>query len=329
MRKLLIILATGFLFFVNHLAAQVDAHFTQYYAYPIWLNPAMTGVIEGSSRITAIYRCQLPGLYSPIITKGLAADFVLPGNFGFGITALNQSSSDVGYQLTNAYLSLSYQAHLSAYSILSGGFQVGVLNRKVDPNKLQFGNQFNPVMGYDPTLPSNELFAYQSSTSFDGSIGLMYFDGDPSKSINPFMGVSLFHPTQPNSQFLSGTNDNKIPLRFAVQGGVRLQLGERAELIPHALFMQQGKANEIAGGMMCNLKMEEGKDLILGGTYRLNDAVAPTVGLRFNGLTIGLSYDITISQIQTAASSKGGYELSISFTNQKKLAETRFICPRL
>ncbi len=329
MRKLILFLMMDLLFASHYLAAQTDPHFTQYYANPLWLNPALTGVIDGDYRLTAIYRQQLPGLYSPMITKGVTADVALPKNFGLGITVLNQSSSDAGYSYTNGYLSLSYQVHLSQYKILSSGFQVGVLNRRIDPGKLQFGTQYNPLIGYDPSMSSNEIFAYRSATSADGSIGLLYFDGDPLKKWNPFIGVSLYHPTQPSNQFLSNSNDNKVPMRYAIHGGIRFQLGSRAELIPHAVFLMQGNTNEIAGGMVCNLTIQQGTDLILGSTYRLNDAIAPNIGLHFNGLTIGVSYDINISQLKTASSSNGGYELSISFTNPRKIPDTKFICPRL
>ena len=329
MRKLLLLLLVSLLVSVNCLWAQVDAHFTQYYAYPLWLNPAFTGAIDGNWRVTANYRRQLPGIASPLITQGLSGDIALPKNFGLGLTLLNQVTGDGSYHNTNGYISASYQVHLTQYKILIGGFQIGMLNRRVDPAKLQFGNQFNPVTGYDPTIPSNELFTNQSATSFDGSVGLMYFDGNPSKSINPFIGISLYHPTQPNSRFLSGANDNKVPVRYSLHGGIRFQLGARAELIPHAVYLQQGNANELAGGLVCNLKIEEGKELIVGSTYRLHDAIAPNIGLHVNGLTIGFSYDINISQIKTISSSNGGYELSISFTNQKKTPDTRFICPRL
>jgi type IX secretion system PorP/SprF family membrane protein len=314
---------------VCRLYAQVDPHFTQYYAYPLWLNPGLTGVIEGDYRVGINYRQQLPGLYAPMNTKGITADISLPKNFGLGITLLNQSSIDAGYAYTTGYLSLSYRVLLSKYKILSAGFQFGMLNRKIDPGKWQFGNQFNPVIGYDPTLPSNEVFANRSATSMDGSIGLFYFDGDPLKSVNPFLGVSLYHPTQPDNRFLSGSSDNKIPMRTAIHGGIRFKMGSRAELIPHAVYMQQGNTNEIAAGMMCNLKIQEGTDLLVGSLYRVDDAIAPNIGLHVNGLTIGFSYDINISQLKTASSSKGGYELSISFTNQKKIPDTKFICPRL
>ena len=118
-------------------------------------------------------------------------------------------------------------------------------------------------------------------------------------------------------------------MRYGVHGGVRFQIGNRAELIPHALFMMQGNANEIAGGLVCNFKVQPGTDLVLGSMYRMDDAIAPSIGFHVNGFTIGLSYDINISQLKTASSSNGGYELSISFTNTKKTPDTKFICPRL
>lgn len=319
----------GLLFAYGNMQAQTDPHFTQYYAYPLWLNPALSGVIDGNSRVTLNYRKQLPGLYAPMTTQGITADFSLPKNLGLGVTALNQRSTDAGYQYTSAYLSLSYRVHLTKYGMLSGGFQLGLVNRKVDPGKLQFGNQFNPLIGYDPSLPSNEVFTYRSATSMDGSLGLMYFDGDPNKSYNPFIGLSLYHPTQPVNRFLSGGDDNIIPMRYAVHGGIRFQISRTAELIPHALFLKQGNTSELAGGMVCNLKLDPGTDLIIGGVYRKDDAVAPSLGLHINGLTIGFSYDVNVSPMKTAAASNGGYELSVSFTSKKKTADSRFICPRL
>jgi type IX secretion system PorP/SprF family membrane protein len=329
MRKLFL-LGIMLLFFTgNSLRAQVDSHFTQYYAYPLWLNPAFTGVIDGNFRVTGNYRRQWPTTTSAVNSQGLTGDIALPKNIGLGLTIFNQKTGDGGYQYTSGYLSLSYQAHLTQYQVLAIGFQLGLLNRRIDPSRFQFGSQYNPVMGYDPSLPSNETFANQSATSTDGSVGLLYFDGDPNKSINPFFGVSLYHPSEPNNRFLAGGNDNRIPARFSVHGGIRMQMSDRIDLIPSILYMSQGSANEIAGGLSVNLKIDGDKDLIAGGTYRLNDAIAPNIGLHVGGLTFGFSYDVNISQLKTVSSINGGYELSISFTNPKKIPEARFICPRL
>ncbi|MBV9989416.1 MAG: PorP/SprF family type IX secretion system membrane protein [Chitinophagaceae bacterium] len=311
------------------LQAQVDGHFTQYYAYPLWINPAFTGIIDGDFRIGGNYRKQWPGSNAPLVSQGLTADIVLPKNFAVGLMVFNQKTGDGGYQYSSGYLSLSYQVQLAPYKMLSAGFQLGLLNRRIDISKYQFGDQFNPVSGFDPSLPSNEPFSNQSATSTDGSIGLLYFDGDPNKSVNPFVGISLYHPAEPDNHFLSTGESNRIPARYSVHGGLRVKMSRMVDLIPNIIYTRQGNASETAAGVGLDLNIDAGKDLVAGVMYRLNDAVAPNIGLHLNGLTIGFSYDVNISQYRTAATANGGYELSISFTKPRKIPDTRFVCPRL
>jgi type IX secretion system PorP/SprF family membrane protein len=307
----------------------VDAHFTQYYAYPQWLNPAFTGAINGSYRVSGNYRKQWPNLSASLLSQGISADFALPNNFGIGVTLFNQKTEDGGYHYTTGYFSLSYQVHLTQYQILASGFQIGLLNRRVDPGNFQFGNQFNPLIGFDPTIPSNESFSYPSATSLDGSFGLIYFDGDPNHSFNPFLGFSVYHPTEPDNRFISSANQNKVPIRYSFHGGFRIKLNDRFDIMPNAIFLSQGSNTEIITGLAFNLKIDPTKDLIFGGNYRINDAIAPNIGLNIDGLTFGFSYDINTSQVKTSTVNNGGYELSITFIKPKKSPDTKFVCPRL
>lgn len=329
MRKILLMTGLVTLMLVSRTSAQVDAHFTQYYAHPLWLNPALTGVNDGYYRVTANYRYQWPSISSPFTTKGISGDMAVSDAFAVGLTVLSQTTSDGGYYYNNGYLSVSYKARLTEYKIISGGFQVGMLNRGIDPGKFQYGNQYNPLIGYDPTIPSNEQFMRTNATALDGSLGLVYFDAEPDKAMNAFFGVSIYHPTQPRNQFLANGNNNKIPMRYAVHGGMRMRMSDRVDLTPHAVLLKQGDANEITGGLSLNMQLQEGTDFLLGTTYRLNDAVAPNIGIHLNGLTIGFSYDINMSKMKTASSGNGGYELSISFIGRRKITDAKFVCPRL
>jgi type IX secretion system PorP/SprF family membrane protein len=320
-----LLLLSGFL----RVHAQVDPHFTQYYAYPLWLNPAFTGVMDGDYRLGMNYRKQLPGAASAFQTQAVSADFSFAKGFGLGLTLFNQKNADASYQYNSGYVSLSYKVKVSEYGVLSSGFQVGLLNRRIDPLHYQFGTQFNPVSGYDPSMPSGESFMANSVSSTDGSLGLLYFDGNPNKDYNFFAGISVYHPTEPNQVFLSGGENNRIPIRYALQTGVRMKMNDQVDLIPHALYMRQGNAAEIAAGLSASVAFATGKDLLLGGTWRLNDAIAPSMGLHLGALTIGFSYDILTSQLKTGSSANGGYELSISFTHFRTAPEARFVCPRL
>lgn len=68
------------LFLIPKANAQ-DKHFTQFYASPLTLNPALTGAMDGSYRIGAIYRDQWRQvLDNPIKTFSMAADLRFEAN---------------------------------------------------------------------------------------------------------------------------------------------------------------------------------------------------------------------------------------------------------
>ncbi len=315
----------------NISTAQIDAHFTQYYANPLWLNPALTGVFDGDYRVNSIFRNQKVTTASPILTKGVIADMQLPQHFSLGIMINNQTSANGGFYYNNAYLSVGYQIQLSDYQVLSSGFELGVINRGFDPSKLSFGNQYSPITGYDPTLPSNEIFSKTSSYALDMSTGLMYFNGDPYKRLNPFFGMSIYHFNNPSNSFLTGSSADHVPFRYVVNGGARINISPILDITPHLVYIQQGTAREIAAGVYSSIMVDEEKDFIVGTSYRLQDAVTANVGLRIKEFFIGLSYDVNISPLRNTNSYQGAYEISFSYThkNTKKADEPKFVCPRL
>src|SRR5215510_10856976 len=76
---------------------QTDPHFSQYYAYPLWLNPGLTGAIDGNYRVTAMYRSQWGGISNPFATPGISADIVTNKNVSFGLNIMNQRAGNIGY----------------------------------------------------------------------------------------------------------------------------------------------------------------------------------------------------------------------------------------
>src|SRR5205085_11351308 len=80
--------------------AQVDPHFSQYYVYPAWLNPALTGAFDGQYRLSGIYRSQWGNVSSPFSTPGLSAEFTTNKNVNIGASVLNQTAGNGGYNYT-------------------------------------------------------------------------------------------------------------------------------------------------------------------------------------------------------------------------------------
>lgn len=316
-------------------SAQVDPHFSQYYAYPLFLNPAMAGVIDGDWRLTGNYRNQWSNFGNPYSTGGVSFDAPTGKNMGLGITALNMKAGSAGFNYFNAMATFSYSGvkmGRNQTTQLVAGVQAGVISRRVDQSKFQMGSQYNPVSGFDPNIPTGEALRATSSTVFDANVGLLLFDGNPNHQFNPFIGVAGAHLTQPQDPFVAENDETKsLPIRYTVHGGSRIRISEMFGLTPHALYMRQGNAEETVVGVYSQVRVNLDFDLLVGANYRFNDAVIPFAGFHYKNFTLGLSYDANASNLRKLASGSNAFEVSLSFIGRKKriLQPEYFICPRL
>ncbi|HVV56451.1 MAG TPA: PorP/SprF family type IX secretion system membrane protein [Mucilaginibacter sp.] len=331
MKKAVIIIIGLMQLVAAKLKAQVDPHFSQYYSYPLWLNPALTGVFDGDARIGVNYKDQWANINNGYRTGGVSADFRSGDKVGLGFNIINQAAGDAGFNYFAAYGSFGYGIAVSPDGTkrLHFGLQAGLINRSFDPNKLQFGDQYNPYTGFDPGSPSFETFTATSAIVFDSSVGLYYYDGNPDKNANLFGGVSIAHLTQSKDAFAEEGINSRIPIRYTIHGGVRLKVSDYFEITPNAIFIKQ-QANEIkALGLYNELKTDDDKSLIFGILYRIDDAVAASVGYHLNNVNIGLSYDINSSSLNAATKGQGGPELSFSYIFGKHAPEgPEPVCPR-
>ncbi len=317
MKKITITLAVLLqLVIVSRLQAQVDPHFSQYYAYPLWLNPALTGVIDGDSRLTANYKSQWQSISNAYQTAALSGDFRATDKVGVGFNVIDQKAGSAGYNYLAAYGSFGYGISLNGDGTqhLHFGLQAGFINRNFDLGKLEFDDQYNPLTGFDPSIPSNEYFSTTSATIFDAGTGIYYFSNDQSSSTNAFGGVSLFHITQPKDQFATDGLDNTLPMRLTIHGGLRIVTSDFLSLTPHFIYIMQQKAQEKDIGLYSEMAADENNSFILGGMYRFGDAAIADIGYHSDSMTVGLSYDFNVSQLHSITKTQGGLEISLSYT---------------
>lgn len=315
---------------VNCLKAQVDLHFSQFYAYPQWLNPALTGVFDGDTRLNANYKNQWAGISNGYKTGGLSADFRPTEKVGLGINIINQAAGTAGYNYFAAYGSFGYGIAVSGNGTkkLHFGLQAGFINRSFDPNKLQLDDQYNPFTGFDPNLPNFENFTTTNATVFDAGAGIFYYDGDPTSTANTFGGLSLFHINGAHDPFATNNVKSTLPLRFAMQAGVKIKASDLFDLTPNILYIRQQQNQITAIDIYSELKFQDGNGLILGSMYRFNDAAVANVGYHLKNLVMGLSYDFNTSALTTATNGQGGFELSISYIFGRNSNNPTEICPR-
>jgi type IX secretion system PorP/SprF family membrane protein len=330
-RVFMVMLFACLLKFPSH--AQVDPHFSQYYVYPSWLNPALTGAFDGQVRISGIYRNQWGNVSTPFSTPGLSADFTTNSNINFGASVLRQEAGEGGYTYTTAYGNVAYTGvkfGAGEFKRLVFGIQAGIIQRSFDPTKMTFGDQWNPVTGYSPSNPTADVFTNKTQSSFDAGAGVMYYDAQPGKKSNLFAGFSVSHLTKPDDKF-SAYGSARLPMRLTGHAGLRIALSDVFSITPNALYLRQGSASETMLGAYGSYKAGEGTDLMIGANYRLNDAFSPFLGFTFKNTLLSVAYDVNTSDLGRMAKGTNSFEISLTYIGRKstKTPEVEFVCPRL
>jgi type IX secretion system PorP/SprF family membrane protein len=334
-RTVFITVCTTFAF-MQQLFAQTDPHFTQNYTYPMYINPAMVGQSDGDYRASAVYRSQWGAMGHPYRTTGLSADAATNNNLAVGVNLLNQSAGDGGFNYFNAYASIAYtgvkfgknENHHVIFAL-----QAGILNRSVNQNKFKWGEQWNPITGYNAGNTTSESFDKTSATTLDMGTGALYYDASPEKKYNIFGGISFYHINKPGDPIVStqSTELNTIPMRYTIHGGTSINIMEGTNIVPHILYNQQGNAKEFMLGIYGQKMVNEETTIMAGGYYRFKDAIAPYIGVDYKNFLVGLSYDVNTSKLGSMTRNVNSFELSFSYIMRK---ETKglvdFIhCPRL
>ena len=331
LRISLLLLLTGIA--SKEMRAQVDPHFSQYYVYPAWLNPALTGAFDGEYRLSGIYRTQWGNISSPFSTPGFSFEATTDKNMNWGVSVLNQKAGSGGYNYTTAYCNFAYTGvrfGVNETKRVVFGLQAGMIQRRFDRSKLTFGDQWNPISGYNPNNFTADVLLRNNSTVLDINAGVMYFDAQPGKKLNLFGGFAVSHLTQPVDKF-SASGEEKIPMRYTLHGGFRWTLSDVFSVSPNLLYLKQGTADEKMIGAYGQYKARPELDLMLGVNYRFEDAISPFVGFAYKNLVLGASYDVNTSDLGKLANGANSFEISLSFIGRRRAQtpEVEFVCPRL
>ena len=315
-----------------------DPNFSQFFASPLTLNPALTGKFDGVYRIAGNFRNQWPTILNAYETKTASIDFGILKNrladvdkLGVGILGVTDRAGD-GVLVTNyAGASVAFHKGLdeNGYHQIGAGFQTTYVNKRLDVTKVTFGDQLTPL-GF--TGVTNEIFTNkQVNVSYvDVNAGVLY-NGSTNGYNNFYIGASMYHINRPKETFKGG--EYLLSARTTIQAGGKIPVGPYNYLHFSANHSMQAKAhNTVVGGafsLNVNQNEENPTNVYLGAWYRLGDAAIPYVGLEFNGLLIGATYDVNTSSLKTASNLRGGIELSLIFIKKPSDPDAKKLnCPR-
>ena len=313
-----------------------DPHFSQFFASPLTLNPALTGKFDGTLRVAGNYRNQWPAFNNVYTTSTLSVDFdilkkKLPDydTWGVGILALTDKAG--GGVLTNNYIGLSSSYHKAldedGFQQIGLGFQGTYGQKTLDPNKLQFEDQLTPF-GFTGVTREN-LGNYNLNINYvDVNAGLLY-SASTNENNNFYLGASMYHINRHKESFAGGTWN--IASRTTLSAGGYFPVSDILTLHTSGIYQLQNNATEtvIGGALAAALDAQsENPSNVYGGIwYRFNDAIIPYVGLEFAGLRIGATYDVNTSSLKAGSQSRGGMEISVIYV-KKPTGSKGVPCPK-
>ena len=296
-----------------------DLHFSQYFHTPLLINPANTGFNpDYDYRLGANYRDQWANVGNPYKTMSVWGDTKLfterfeNGWVGVGGSLLKDVAGSGSLSSTSGYATVAYHQMIGYNSLLSGGFGLGFVTKRIDITKLTFDNQWNGKF-FDITLPTNEPFAFSQSTYLDLQMGLNYaYFASENAYFNA--GISIMHINNPRESFFDpSVSDNRVNRRYTafVNGSFKVQ--DIWIVNPNIYVSKMGNAWETVAGLNANrdLSGDGTSQFILGLYYRSNDALIPMVGYQVNDTKFTINYDATISGLSTLNGTRGAYEISI------------------
>jgi len=325
-----------FLLFTFSSSAQ-DLHFSQFFNSPLSTNPANTGFIpDADYRLGAHYRNQYSNIMSsPYKTMSVFGDAQVfrdkleNGWMGFGFLALSDVAGSGSLQSTKLYASVAYHQMLGNSSLLSGGFNIGYVNKRINLSGLKFPDQFDGHF-FDSNLPTTVILDNTSISYMDVQAGVNYaFFPNDDVYINA--GYSIHHVNKPKESFFSDNNGNGfIPMRHIGFVNAIVKVNDKLIIKPNIFYTNQVNASSLVVGTIGDINLSEKgeKQLIAGCYYRWKDAVIPMLGFQLNQLQFTFSYDATISTLKNFNQYRGAAEFSViksgSYSNK---TDRQSLCP--
>ncbi len=347
MKKLAII---ALLFVSSFPSFAQDPHFSQYWAAPLYLNPAMTGVFGCNYRFTAIYRSQwnsvlkneatpmyrtIQASYDMRFNKGIWKDDAM----GVGLMFYSDKAGESQFGTNQLNFSFAYLKSLNRQknNYLSLGFQAGAAQRSMKGD-LRFGSQFDGE-GYNPALPSGEVSNFENFMFFDINAGAFWYYA-PKKRTNFYSGFYAYHLNRPSQSFYGG-NDAKMYMKVGYHGGVQFPMGTQVDLLPSIMVMNQGPAIETNIGTMIKWFFDPaspaGNAFYFGPYYRIvrgissplnSDALILAARMDYASFTFGISYDLNFSELTDASNARGAFEVTAAHIGCFKQRNKAHFCPR-
>jgi type IX secretion system PorP/SprF family membrane protein len=328
-----------------------DPQYSQYYAAPLYINPALAGG-EEYFRVGLNYRNQWPNLEANFTTYSAYADYYVEDiNSGIGIMFNTDQVAEAGYRSQDINLLYAYELNLNTHWTLRAGMGLSYVMRDYNFSKVLFGDQFNASTGgFD--MPTLEQFPNDRRSYLNTAAGVFLY------SDRYWVGFSARNMNRPRQDIVAlsnapnDTKANHLSVHYAIQAGMKIPLvrehwrekyrdGYREKTItPTFLYKKQGSFDQFDIGAYFTYT-----PIVFGLWYRgiplkeyeigigNNESLIALVGIEWDKFEIGYSYDYTISALGARSGGAHEFSLRIEFDtpdrrgHRKRTHRNNFPCP--
>ncbi len=302
-----------------------DPEFTQFYANPLYLNPAFAGTAR-CPRLVMNYRNQWPSLSGTFVTATASYDqHVETLQGGVGLQVMTDRAAQSTLKTTTFSGIYSYQQPITRKFSVKAGLQATYLQKSLDWSKLTFGDMIDPRKGF--IYETADIPRGGQVKAIDFSAGVLGF------SENFYAGFAVHHLNEPNESLIVGTSI--LPMKFTAHAGAVIPIERKkrdsdAKLSPNVLYRRQGEFQQLNIGLYVNKGPLVGgiwfRGLLFGARY--HDSFIATIGIQTDVVRFGYSYDVTISALTPSTGGSHEVSLAINFDCRKKKVKFRTIaCP--
>ena len=286
-----------FLFIIGKTGLSQDIEFSQYYANPLYLNPAFAGSKE-YARIALNYRTLMPVSYGDYTTYSASFDkYIEELSGGVGVQVMNDRQAQGVINELGINLMYAYNFKINKRWTVNAGLKVNYQMNTIDARKLN--------------MLDDESGLYNSSMFFDFSAGVLSWYN------NYYVGLSIDHLTKPVISL--GTSDpGVIGRKYTLHGGMEIPFYNSLHrvhmtLSPNLIIQQQNASSKINLGVYLNKdNFTSGLWLKTNTNFKINGAIL-MLGYSTDIALFAYSYDIPFNFYNLDGIISGAHEVTFLY----------------
>jgi len=292
-----------------------DASFSQFYANPAYLNPAMTAQ-NTTLRFGLNYRVHQINSAARFKTFLSTFEFQIPNsNSGLGLQFYSDEQGNGQLNDQRASLMYSYRFKISREWIISAGLQLTAAERSFDQSSLIFEDQLQDgqIIG-----SSAERLDELDHHDLNMSAGLTI------QNDQFFSGLAIHHLNQPNEVDELNSFQFRTARKITAHAGYKIRGNSKyISIRPNVIYQQQAGHQQINLGNYVQIR-----NFTAGVWYSWNNALIALIGIQSRHFSFGYSVDMSTQGVNHGTAHEISLAYSISKRSTKsKLPKGTAACP--